>query len=95
MTELVVVSYNSSWPEMFEKEASLLEASVKSNFIAIHHVGSTSVPGLAAKPILDIILVTHNRHSAVAPLELLGYSNRGEFVIPFRLFLRRLRATLW
>lgn len=48
--------YDSAWPGLFEKEADRIEAALGGRALRLEHVGSTSVPGLAAKPILDIIL---------------------------------------
>jgi GrpB-like predicted nucleotidyltransferase (UPF0157 family) len=55
-TTVKVVPYDTSWPQQFERERSLLQV-VLAPWLdgGIHHVGSTSVPGLAAKPIIDMI----------------------------------------
>lgn len=52
---IVVTPYNPDWPHIFEKEASKIKEAIGSNCIAIHHIGSTSVPGLSAKPVIDMI----------------------------------------
>lgn len=52
-----VVSYDANWPMQFEQEAERIKKALGSNCIEIHHIGSTSVPGLAAKPIIDMIPV--------------------------------------
>ena len=74
-----IVPYNPKWPEMFAIEAELLEKALGNNFVAIHHVGSTSVPGLCAKPKIDIIAVVKD----LKKVSQLGYRYRGEFNIPF------------
>lgn len=52
-----VVDYDPSWPERFEAERSLLAGAIGPWVVgAIHHVGSTAVPGLAAKPVIDILV---------------------------------------
>lgn len=52
-----VVAYGPTWPARFEAERSVLEAAIGDWVVAgIHHVGSTAVPGLAAKPIIDILV---------------------------------------
>lgn len=51
-----IVSPDSAWPRAFEREAARLAAALGTVAIRIEHVGSTSVPGLAAKPIIDIQL---------------------------------------
>lgn len=52
-----VVAYDPSWPGAFRAEASLIEAAIGAWITGgIHHVGSTAVPGLAAKPVIDILV---------------------------------------
>jgi GrpB-like predicted nucleotidyltransferase (UPF0157 family) len=51
---MVIASYDPSWPRLFRAEARLLRAALGSQIVRIEHVGSTSVPGLAAKPVIDI-----------------------------------------
>lgn len=81
-----VAPYNPDWPKMFETEAARIQKALGTNCSAVHHVGSTSVPGLMAKPIIDIIAVIKDRDTVIGPLESLGYEYRGEFNIPMRLF---------
>lgn len=83
---IIVVPYNPKWPEMFEYEAFLIKEVLKDNCIAIHHVGSTSVPGLAAKPQIDIIAVIRDPAQAIEQLTQMGYTFKGESNIPFRLY---------
>lgn len=53
---LEIVDYDSSWPALFEAEAALLAEALGERVVGgIHHVGSTAVPGLGAKPIIDIL----------------------------------------
>jgi GrpB-like predicted nucleotidyltransferase (UPF0157 family) len=54
---VVLVDYDPAWPDLFERESARLRELLGDTVIAIEHVGSTSVPGLAAKPIVDIDLV--------------------------------------
>ena len=58
--EIVVVDYNPLWPEKFQKHAAILSQALGTKALSIEHVGSTSVPGLAAKPIIDIIVQVEN-----------------------------------
>jgi len=51
-----VVDYSSSWPDLYDQEAAMLREALGATLIRCHHIGSTSVPGLAAKPIIDILL---------------------------------------
>ena len=51
-----VVEYDNSWPARFEAEASKLSRVFQHSLVGIHHIGSTAVPGLAAKPTIDILI---------------------------------------
>jgi GrpB-like predicted nucleotidyltransferase (UPF0157 family) len=73
---IVLVEYDSRWPQLFAREASRIRAALASLAIRVEHVGSTSVPGLAAKPIIDIVLVVPDsaaEHAYLPPLESAGY----------------------
>ena len=50
-------NYNENWKKEYEKEERLLKEVLKDDIIEIHHVGSTSIPGLKAKPVIDILIV--------------------------------------
>lgn len=52
-----LVPYDPEWPRIFEKEAPFIKQALGENCTAIHHFGSTSVPGLCAKPKIDILAV--------------------------------------
>lgn len=56
MREIVVEPYDEKWPAMFNAENFLLQALLGDVARKIHHIGSTSVPGLSAKPVIDILL---------------------------------------
>jgi len=58
MRKIQVVEYNPAWPELFNAESVLLCRTLGSVAIAILHIGSTAVPGLPAKPIIDILVET-------------------------------------
>ena len=79
-----VVEYNPLWPEMYEQEKRLIIEALGDNFVDIYHVGSTSVPGLAAKPRIDIIAVANDRDRAIVSLENAGYLHKGEWNIPLK-----------
>lgn len=53
---VLVVAYDPRWPALFEQERARLEAGLGALCLAVEHVGSTAVPGLAAKPVIDIAL---------------------------------------
>jgi putative glutamine amidotransferase len=74
--EYAVAEYDARWPTMFEEEAARIRAALGEVAVRIEHVGSTAVPGLAAKPIVDIQLSVDAmvpRDPFVAPLVALGY----------------------
>lgn len=78
---------DTTWTERYQEEAALLQRVLAGIPIAIHHIGSTSVPGLAAKPIIDILLEV----AALAALDeyndamrMAGYTPRGEYGIAGR-----------
>ncbi len=71
-----LVDHDPAWPERFADEARRIAAALGERALGIEHVGSTSVPGLAAKPIIDILLVvadSADEESYVPPLEAAGY----------------------
>ncbi|MCG1011072.1 MAG: GrpB family protein [Tepidanaerobacteraceae bacterium] len=76
---ITLVEYDPSWPELFEREAKRIREVLGSKALQIEHVGSTSVPGLCAKPIIDILLVVKDSAdelSYVSALEAAGYRLR-------------------
>jgi len=73
---IVVVDYDPAWPERFRREAARIRAALGEAARGIEHIGSTAVPGLAAKPIVDILLVVEDSadETSYAPaLEAAGY----------------------
>lgn len=87
--QIIVTSYNPDWPKIFVKEAYKINEVLGANCLAVHHVGSTSVPGLSAKPIIDMIGVIKNPKNTIQPLENLGFTYKGEYNIPFRYYFNR------
>ena len=84
-----VVPYDSEWLRLFEQEAALIRAVIGDDILDIQHIGSTSVPDLAAKPIIDIAIAVDDFERAAACVELLvglGYTYKGENGIPRRHF---------
>ena len=77
--------YNSQWPQMFECEARKIKTALGDNCLEVHHIGSTSVPGLSAKSIIDILVVVKDILKVEsAALDTLGHQGRGELGMPFR-----------
>jgi D-beta-D-heptose 7-phosphate kinase/D-beta-D-heptose 1-phosphate adenosyltransferase len=91
---VLVADYDPRWPEMFEEEKRRILEAVGEHIEAVEHVGSTSVPGLAAKPIIDIMVGIRDLADAplcVTPLHRLGYVYvpRYEILMPERRYFRR------
>jgi GrpB-like predicted nucleotidyltransferase (UPF0157 family) len=71
-----LVDYDPAWPSLFEREAGRVRAALGDGALMLEHVGSTSVPGLAAKPRIDMLLVvadSADEPSYVPALETAGY----------------------
>lgn len=87
-----VVPYDPAWPGNFKSEASRIAEVLKNIAIAVYHIGSTAIPRIHAKPIIDI-LVEITDLSALdarsAALVSLGYESMGEFGIPRRRYFRK------
>ena len=84
-----LIPYTSEWARLFEEEKARLEAAIGDEVLDIQHVGSTSIPGMIAKPILDIGIAVKDYEEArvcIRPIEQLGYEYRGEHGIPRRHF---------
>lgn len=73
---IVVVDYDPAWPGRFRREEAKIRAALGEAALSVQHIGSTSVPGLAAKPIVDILLVVEDSSeeaSYLPALEEAGY----------------------
>jgi GrpB-like predicted nucleotidyltransferase (UPF0157 family) len=73
---VTLAGYDPGWPALFDREAARLRRLLGTQILLLEHIGSTSVPGLAAKPIIDILLVVADppdESRYVAPLEQAGY----------------------
>ncbi len=76
-----VVAYNNRWPDLFKAEAATLARVFKHCLVGLHHIGSTAVPGLAAKPTIDILIEVKVGTSVCdyyKAMRQLGYKCRGE-----------------
>ncbi len=76
---VVVVDYDPAWPSWFERDRAEIAAALRARALSIEHTGSTSVPGLAAKPIIDILLQVEDsadEQSYIPALEAAGYRLR-------------------
>lgn len=73
---VTLVDYDPAWPALFEREARRIRAALGEAVVRLEHTGSTSVPGLAAKPIIDITLIvpdSADEAAYVPQLEAAGY----------------------
>ncbi len=73
---IVIAEYDPEWPRLYEREAERIRAALGGRVVLLEHAGSTSVPGLAAKPLIDILLVvpdSSDEPSYVPQLEAAGY----------------------
>lgn len=86
MRQIKVVPYNENWPLEFEKIRVEIATVLGDTVIAIEHVGSTSVPGLWAKPIIDLDIVIEDALFEIvkSKLALLGYNHQGNLGITGR-----------
>ena len=93
--KITLVEYNSDWPKVFEQEYGLLFQTLSDSVTQIEHIGSTSVPGLLSKPIIDIMIGLADFSIAdnlVPKIVSLGYIYFSEFedVMPNRRFFKKL-----
>lgn len=89
---IVILGHDPQWRTRFLEEAERIRAACAPAVIAIEHVGSTSVPGLAAKPIIDIMAGVRDLASAgalVPAMEGLGYESVGAHGVEGRLYFRK------
>jgi GrpB-like predicted nucleotidyltransferase (UPF0157 family) len=73
---ITLADYDTAWPALFAREAERIRDVLGESAVLIEHAGSTSVPGLAAKPIIDIVLAvpdSADEQAYVPPLEAAGY----------------------
>lgn len=85
-------NYDSKWQEEYRKEEKILKNVLKDKIIEIHHIGSTSIPGVKAKPIIDILIVITNLNAINEIEELLkdyNYTNRGKQGVEDRIFFAK------
>ena len=88
-----IVEYRPVWTKIFDCERAAIMERRHPWVIEVHHVGSTSVPGLAAKPLLDIMPVVANPdegESAVEAMTTLGYLYRGDNGLPGRFYFDKI-----
>jgi GrpB-like predicted nucleotidyltransferase (UPF0157 family) len=90
-----VSDYDPAWPEMFKQERANLQSVLGPFILTIEHMGSTAVPGLAAKPIIDLLVgirdLADARSGCIEPLQALGYTYIPQYEswLPDELFFRK------
>lgn len=87
-----VVPYNSSWRSQFEAESKQVALAFGENIVNIHHIGSTSIPNIHAKPIIDMLVEVKDIAKVDEQnlaMEALGYEAMGEFGISGRRYFRK------
>lgn len=87
-----VASYDPKWSAMYEREKNIMIQILGEEAVSIYHIGSTAVPGLAAKPIIDIMPVVKDIEKVdqlQSQFEAIGYEYMGEFGMPGRRYLRK------
>ncbi len=89
---IVVVPYDPGWPEKYRQEAARISAIFGQEQISIHHIGSTAIPGMSSKPIIDIMPVVRDIEAVEAfnpAMIQLGYEPQGENGVPGRRYFVR------
>jgi GrpB-like predicted nucleotidyltransferase (UPF0157 family)/GNAT superfamily N-acetyltransferase len=87
-----VIPYDPQWPKMFQLEAELILQALGNNCTVVHHIGSTSIVGISAKPIIDILPVVIDIRAvdnSVKAMESIGYEAKGEYGIAFRRYFHK------
>jgi GrpB-like predicted nucleotidyltransferase (UPF0157 family) len=87
-----LVEYDPSWAQLFESERAALAPIFDGQVVGIEHIGSTSVPDLCAKPIVDVLVGLRElalTDGQIHAMERLGYEYLGEHGLPGRLFFRK------
>ena len=87
-----IVGYRPEWPLAFERESAAIREACGPWVVEVQHIGSTSVPGVAAKPVLDMMPVAVSAADAgetIPRMTALGYRCLGEYGIPGRLYFEK------
>lgn len=87
-----IVPYRDEWPGLYAKEAALVRATLGDEVISIEHVGSTAVPGLAAKPAIDILAIVEDLKaidSCSLALKAIGHAPLGERIAEHSRFFKK------
>ena len=91
-TSVIVVPYDVRWPDAFAAASREIVDALADTLLEIHHIGSTSIPGMHAKPVVDMLAVVDDLAALDEPspaMAALGYEAMGEFGIAGRRYFRR------
>lgn len=89
---ILLAEHDPAWARAFRDEAQRIRPAFGALLIDLHHIGSTAVPGLRAKPVIDILAVVQDvgaLDARAAAFEALGYEVMGEFGLPGRRYFRK------
>ena len=92
MKRVEVVPHDPLWRDAFEAEARLVAAALGENVVAVHHIGSTAIPDIYAKPVVDLLVEVRDITEVDgrgSEMESLGYEVMGEYGIPGRRYFRK------
>lgn len=92
LRKVEVVPHDPKWQTAFENESKQVACALGANVVAVHHIGSTAIPNIYAKPIIDLLVevkdITQVDEQSAA-MEALGYKVMGEYGIPGRRYFRK------
>ncbi len=89
---IIIENYNPNWPDQYEQERAAIVQAIGPYITNIEHAGSTSIPGLAAKPVIDICIDLNSYPlpaEAITAMGALGYEHLGEYGIHERHYFRK------
>lgn len=90
--DFTIVPYQLGWKDLFEQEADLLHSALGEKALRIEHIGSTAIPGILAKPIIDIMVAVVSLAEAaelIPVVESLGYEYKPHDTIPDRIYFAK------
>lgn len=88
----IIRPYDRGWNDAFKAQATVLEACLGESLAALHHIGSTAIPGIMAKPIIDILVEAKSLAAIDARTHAMrdaGYEARGEYGVPERRYFSK------
>ena len=92
MRKVEVVPHSPQWSAAFEDEAPQISTALGANVVAVHHIGSTSIPGIYAKPVIDVMVEVSDItlvEGCYPQMATLGYEAMGEYGIAGRRYFRK------